>query len=81
MRGEYHPKDTPWIITLDCDYGKSKNFTYVAQQILDQVKVTVGVKLILNHGGGYVKAPHGSKNTYLYEDYGYTRNEVKKLAQ
>lgn len=81
IRAEYHPKDTPWIITLDCDYGKSKNFTYVAQQILDQVKVTVGVKLILNHGGGYVKAPHGSKNTYLYEDYGYTRQEVKKLAQ
>lgn len=69
---------TPVKLMVNGDWGKSKNFTYVAQQLKNQVKfqVTLGYTIFNNHG--YAKAPRGSRNTYIYEDYGYERKEVKR---
>lgn len=77
-RVEYNPWGSPLKIMLNADWGKSKNFTYVEQQVLDQVKVqfTIGYNIFNNHG--YAKSAKGSKNKYLYEDLGYTRKEVKR---
>jgi len=69
---------SPLYLYAQGGFGKSQNFTYSEKQWHNAIKVKVGVGIRIFNGHGFAKAGKGSKNRYLYEDYGYTRDEVKK---
>lgn len=69
---------SPAYIFGQAGYGKSQNFTYSEPQLGDAIKVKFGFGWRIFDGHGFAKAGKGSKNRYLYEDYGYSRKEVKR---
>lgn len=77
-RGQLSIGGTPLYLFEKAGWGKGQYFTYSEKQWRNQFNIQVGIGFIINNGHGYTKALKGSKNTYLYEDYGWTREEVKK---
>jgi hypothetical protein len=78
LRIEVDPWGSPLFFYATADYGRSQRFTYLRDQWHNQFKASIGIGIRLFNNHGYTKSVRGSKNKYLYEDYGYTRDEVKK---
>ncbi|MBR6355268.1 MAG: hypothetical protein IKR92_00295 [Alphaproteobacteria bacterium] len=78
LRGQLDFGGSPLYLYAQGGFGKSQNFTYSEKQWHNAVKVKIGIGFRIFNGHGYAKSLKGSKNKYLYEDYGYTRKEVKK---
>lgn len=78
LRAQMDFSGSPLYMFAQGGFGKSQNFTYSEKQWHNAIKVKVGIGIRIFNGHGYAKSVKGSKNRYLYEDYGYSRSEVKK---